>query len=244
MASLRAEGVLCSVRAHGEHGAIVRLLTRESGLLSGYVRGGRSRLLRPVLMPGNRIAVELRARTEGQLAGATAELLESRAPLLDEPLAAAGIAWATVLTAATLPEAQPYPCLFDGLSATLDAIAAAPAARGWAGALARYELLLLAELGFGLALDECVATGARADLAYVSPKSGAAVSRSAAVGLERRLLPLPLFLTQGGEAELPDVLAGLRLTGHFVTASLIAGRRDALDETRQRLIDRLERAVA
>jgi DNA repair protein RecO (recombination protein O) len=244
VAQLRAEALCCSVRAHGEHGAIVRALTRDAGLVSGYVRGGRSRAMRPVLMPGNRIALELRARTEGQLAGVTAELVTSRAPLLEEPLAAAGIDWATVLTAATLPEAQPYPQLFDGLAALLDAIAAAPAARGWAGALARYELLLLAELGFGLALEECVVTGVRTELDFVSPKSGGAVSRAAAIGLEARLLPLPAFLVRGGTAELPDVLAALRLTGHFVEASLLAGRRDALGETRQRLVERLERAVA
>lgn len=244
MALLRVDALLCSVRTHGEHGAIIRLLTRDAGLLSGYVRGARSRTMRPVLIPGNRIAAELRARTEGQLAGATVELLESRAPLLDEPLAAAGIEWATVLTAATLPEAQPYPRLYYALAAVLDAIAVAPAARGWAGALARYELLLLAELGFGLALEACVATGGQDALAFVGPRSGGAVSRAAAVGLERRLLPLPAFLVHGGEAELPDVLAGLRLTGHFVEASLLAGRRDALGETRARLVERLERAVA
>lgn len=244
MAVLRADAVVCSVRTHGEHGAIVRALTRDAGLVSGYVRGGRSRTMRPILIPGNLIAIELRARTEGQLGGASVELRESRAPLLDEPLAAVGIEWATVLTAATLPEGQPFPRLYDGLMALLDAVAAAPAARGWAGGLAQYELLLLAELGFGLALDECVATGSRAGLGYVSPKSGGAVSHGAAAGLEARLLPLPAFLVRGGEAELAEVLAALRLTGHFVGQSLLAGRRDALEETRQRLIDRLERAVA
>lgn len=244
MALLRAEALLCSCRAHGEHGAIIRILTEDAGLLAGYVRGGRSRMMRPVLVPGNRVMVELRARVEGQLAGANAELLLSRAALLDEPLAAAGLDWVTALTAATLPEAQPFPRLYSALGAVLDAIAAAPAARGWAGALARYELLLLAELGFGLALEECVATGSRDDLAFVSPKSGGAVSRAAAAGIEDRLFALPSFLVTGGEGELVDVLDALRLTGHFVDRSLLTGHRDSVGLARQRLIERLERAVA
>lgn len=244
MTALRADAIVCSVRAHGEHGAIIRVLTREAGLVAGYVRGGRSRRLRPILMPGNLVAVELRARTSGQLAGVTVELVTSRAGLLDEPLAAAAIEWATVLTGATLPEELPFPMLYDALGGLLGAIAVAPAARGWAGALARYELLLLSELGFGLALEECVATGGRDELAYVSPKLGGAVSRSAAVGIEGRLLVLPAFLASGGEADLHDVLAALRVTGHFVEQSLLTGRRDSLEDARARLIARLERAVA
>lgn len=244
MTALRAEAIVCSVRAHGEHGAIIRVLTREAGLVAGYVRGGRSRRLRPILMPGNLVAVELRARTSGQLAGATAELVTSRAGLLDEPLAAAAIEWATVLTGATLPEELPFPMLYDALGGLLGAIAASPAARGWGGALARYELLLLGELGFGLALEECVATGGRDELDFVSPKSGGAVSRAAATGLESRLLALPSFLVSGGEADLSDVLAALRVTGHFVDQSLLSGRRDSLGDARARLIARLERAVA
>jgi DNA repair protein RecO (recombination protein O) len=147
---LETEAIVCAVRAHGEHGAIVRALTPRDGLRAGYVRGGRSRRLRPVLVPGNVIQADYRARTEEQLAHLTAELVHSRAFLLSEPLAAAAIDWATALTAAALPEAQPYPRLYEGLDGLLAAIEAAPSARGWAGALVRYELLLLGELGFGL----------------------------------------------------------------------------------------------
>jgi DNA repair protein RecO (recombination protein O) len=150
LASLSADAIVCAVRAHGEHGAILRALTHEAGLVAGYVRGGRSRRLRPILMPGNRVALELRSRTEEQLGGATVELLESRAPLLGEPLAAAAIDWVTSLTVAVLPEGQPFPALYIALSAVLEAIGVAPSARQWALALGRYELLLLAELGFGL----------------------------------------------------------------------------------------------
>ncbi|HMO76334.1 MAG TPA: DNA repair protein RecO [Sphingopyxis sp.] len=245
MAELSAEAVVCAVRAHGEHGAILRALTREAGLVAGYVRGGRSRRLRPILMPGNAVALELRARTEEQLGGATVELLASRAPLLAEPLAAAAIDWATSLTAATLPENQPYPALYSALSAVLDAIAVAPSARHWAAALARYELLLLAELGFGLNLEECVVTASRDHLAFVSPKSGGAVGVGAAAGYEERLLRLPPFL-RGADAgpSLADVLDGLAITGHFLDRDLIDGRNRDLLAVRERLVGRLKRAVA
>jgi DNA repair protein RecO (recombination protein O) len=147
---LETPAIICAVRAHGEHGAIVRALTPGDGVRPGYVRGGRSRRLRPVLVPGNLVQAEYRARTEEQLASLTVELVHSRASLLSEPLASAGIEWATALTAAALPEGQPYPRLFQGLDGLLAAIEAAPSARGWAAALVRYELLLLGELGFGL----------------------------------------------------------------------------------------------
>ena len=147
---LATTAIICAVRAHGEHGAIVRALTPGEGIQPGYVRGGKSRRLRPVLVPGNLVQAEYRARTEEQLAHLDVELIHSRAFLLSEPLASAGIEWATALTAAALPEGQPYPRLFEGLDGLLAAIEAAPSARGWAAALVRYELLLLGELGFGL----------------------------------------------------------------------------------------------
>lgn len=146
---IESQAVVVAVRAHGEHGAIVRALTERDGIQAGYVRGGRSRRLKPVLVPGNRIQAEFRARTEDQLAHLTAELAHSRAFLLSEPLAAAGIEWATALTAAALPEGQPYPAVYEGLEGLLSAIEAAPSARGWSVALVRYEWLLLDQLGFG-----------------------------------------------------------------------------------------------
>lgn len=245
MTSRTADAIVCAVRAHGEHGAIVRALTQEGGLVAGYVRGGRSTRLRPILIPGNLIMLELRARTEEQLAGATAELLESRAPLLAEPLAAAAIDWVTSLTAATLPESQPYPALYSALSAVLDAIGVASSARQWAAALARYELLLLAELGFGLNLEECVVTGISTDLAFVSPKSGGAVSVGAAAGYEDRLFRLPPFLSrQEARPTMGDVLDSLVITGHFLDRDVLDGRNRDLLTVRERLVDRLGRAVA
>jgi DNA repair protein RecO (recombination protein O) len=147
---LDTRAIIVAVRPHGEHGAIVRALTPEDGLRPGYVRGGKSRRLRPVLVPGNVVQADYRARTEEQLPHLSVELIHSRAFLLSEPLAAAAIDWATALTAAALPEGQPYPALYQGLDGLLTAVEAAPSARGWALALVRFELLLLGQLGFGL----------------------------------------------------------------------------------------------
>ncbi len=147
---LTTPAIVLSLRSHGEHGAVVRLLTPGEGLVAAYVRGARGRRMRPVLLAGNAVEARLSSRTEAQLPQGEVELVRSRAPLLSEPLPAAGIAWATVLTARVLPERQPYPSLYQGLDGLLEAIAAAPSASGWGPALLGYELLLLAELGFGL----------------------------------------------------------------------------------------------
>lgn len=242
---LATEAIILAVRAHGEHDAIVRALTPADGVQPGYVRGGRSRRLRPVLMPGNLVAAEYRARTEDQLAHVTPELMRSRAPLLAEPLSASAVEWSTVLTATALPEAQPYPALYAGLSGLLDAVEAAPSARGWTTALARYELLLLGELGFGLDFSECAVTGGAADLDFVSPKSGRAVSRLGAGEYRERLLVLPQFLRgAGGAADWPDIIAALKLTGHFLARDLLIDRQADLLATRDRLLDRLRRIAA
>lgn len=149
--NLRSPAILCATRAHGEHGAVVRLLTEDQGLLATYVAGARGRELRPVLIPGNRVEAEIRVRGASQLPSARVELTESRGAWLGEPLASAGIGWAVALTAATLPEGHPYPALYAALGALLDAICHAPSARGWARALAAYEALLLREVGYGQA---------------------------------------------------------------------------------------------
>ncbi|WP_311270813.1 DNA repair protein RecO [Sphingobium sp. WCS2017Hpa-17] len=244
MPSLTTTAIVCAVRHHGEHGAIARLLTPDDGLLPGYVRGGRSRTMRPILLPGNIVKADFRARTEDQLAGLTVELVQSRAPLLAEPLPAVAIDWSCALTAAALPEGTPYPALHQALEGVLSAVEAAPAARGWAIALVRYELLLLAELGFGLDLTRCAAQGDTEDLAYVSPRSAAAVSRAAAVGYENRLLPLPPFLLEGGTGDWTQIVDGLRLTGFFLERSVLTDRRADVLAARERLVERLKRAVA
>lgn len=147
---IRAPAIVCAARPHGETAVVARLLTADHGIVAGYVAGGRGRELRPVLIPGNLVEAELKARSDSQLPFARLELLESRGPWLGEPLAAAAIAWVTALTATALPERQPYPALHGALVALLGAICLAPSARGWAPALLSYEVLLLRELGYGV----------------------------------------------------------------------------------------------
>ena len=197
-----------------------------------------------MLQPGNVVLGDWRARTEEQLPALTVELVHSRAAMFREPLPAAAIEWATALTAAALPGGQAYPPVHAALGGMLDAIEAAPASRGSAAALVRSALLVLAALGFGLDLSRCAATGEAEDLAFVSPKSGMAVSRAAARGYEARLLPLPAFVCEGGAAEWPDILDGLRLSAHFLERDLLQGRAAEVLAARARLIDRLKRAVA
>lgn len=234
---------IVSLRPHGEHGAVVRMMTPGHGLQATYVRGGRGRRMRPVLLAGNVVEASLSARTDTQLAQATVELRHSRAPLHGEPLPAAAIDWATALTATALPEAQPYPRLFAALDGLLGAIEAAPAASGWGAALVRYELLMLAELGFGLDLSSCAMSGSGEGLVAVSPRTGRAVSEVEAAPFAGKLLPLPSFILAGGSASWPEILDGLRLSGHFVLRDLISDRSAPVAESRSRLIDRLRRAA-
>lgn len=145
--------IVCAARPHGETGVIVRLLTADDGLVAAYVAGGRGRQLRPVLIPGNGVAAELTTRPASQLPSARLELAHSRAPFLAEPLAAAAIGWATALTALALPERHAYPALHAALTGVLDAVCAAPSARGWAPALLAYETLVLRELGYGAPVE-------------------------------------------------------------------------------------------
>jgi DNA repair protein RecO (recombination protein O) len=146
---LRAPAILLSARPHGETAVVARMLTEEHGVVAGYVAGGRGRRLRPVVIPGNLVALDLSARSDSQLPFARLELVQSRGPWLAEPLPAAAIDWASALTATALPERQAYPSLYAALAGLLDAICHAPSARGWVGALAAYETLLLRELGYG-----------------------------------------------------------------------------------------------
>lgn len=146
---LRAPAILVAARPHGETAVIVRMLTAEAGLVAAYVAGGRGRQLRPVVMPGNQVMADIRAKSEHQLPFARLELVASRGPWLSEPLPAAAIAWICALTATALPERQPYPRVHSALAGLLDAICSAPSARGWVEGLVAYETLLLREMGYG-----------------------------------------------------------------------------------------------
>lgn len=239
---IETQAIVCALRNHGEHGAVVRVMTPADGLQAAYVRGARGRRMRPVLIAGNLVQASLAARTDAQLPQATVELVHSRATLFSEPLPAAAIEWVTVLTAIALPEGQPYPNLYAALEGVLDAIEAAPSASGWGTALVRYELLLLAELGFGLDLERCAVTGSNDQLVAVSPKSGRAVSAAEAEPYADRLLPLPSFVREGGQAPWSEIAQGLDLTGHFLLRDVLTDRAQPAAEARARLVDRLRRA--
>lgn len=184
---LRAPAILVAARQHGETAVVARFLTEEFGIVAGYVAGGRGRQLRPVLIPGNAVAIELAARGQRQLPFARAELLASRGPWLAEPLPAAAIAWVSALTAATLPERQPFPPLYLALGGMLDAICHAPSARAWVRGLLRYEALLLRELGYGEAMRGGAISGGDGQPAGDLPALLAAMDRLAPA-LEHYLL--------------------------------------------------------
>jgi DNA repair protein RecO (recombination protein O) len=145
----RSPAIVCAALPQGETAVVARLLTADHGLVAVFVAGGRGRQLRPVLIPGNTVEVEVRSKSESRLPFGRVELVQSRAPWLGEPLPAAAIGWLTALTATVLPDRQRFPVLFGALEGILEAICVAPSARGWALGLVRYEVLLLRELGYG-----------------------------------------------------------------------------------------------
>ena len=247
--NFRAPALVCSILSHGENGVVVRILTEQHGLVAGYVRGGRGRTQRPVLMPGNMVIADYRARVATQLGYLTVELTHSRAPVSREPLAASAILWVCGLLATALPEQQAFSRLYAAATGTLDAVEAAPAARGWAVALVQFERLLLQELGYALSLDQCIATNATDNLGWFSTRRASAISNAAAAGHEHRLLRLPAFLgaprdAQATPPEWDDVFAGLAITGHYIETAILSQQRTDIAAARERLIDRLKRMVA
>ncbi len=232
----QAAAIVVAVLPHGEHGAVVRFLTAD-GIVAGYVAGGRSRALRPVLQPGNGVAVRLRPRG-GTLAGASVELTRARTALATERATAAAVGYLTALVATVVDEGVALPRLYTALDGVLDAMAFAAEPGVWQAGLVRFELLLLAELGFGLDLSACAATGAAAadaDLAFVSPKSSQAVGRAAGEPYAAKLLPLPAFLVAGGAATAADIAAGLRTTGWFLERDVLTAAAAGLRPARERL---------
>jgi DNA repair protein RecO (recombination protein O) len=232
------EAIMCSVLPHGEHGAIARVMTEHAGMLAGYVRAGRSTKFRAMLMPGNMLRAEWRMRVESQLGSLTVDLARSRAAsFFTNRAAGAAMSWATALVSASVPERLPYPKIFAGLDALLTTISHADSDIDWAAMLVRYEMLVLAELGFGLDLSSCAATGSVDDLIYVSPKSAQAVSKPAGAAYKSRLLQLPEFLLQANSApSWADVHQGLRLTGYFLERHVLLERAALAAEGRRRMV--------
>lgn len=231
------EGLVIAVRPHGETSAILEVFTREHGRHGGVVRGGASRRMAAHLQPGGQVAVAWRARLDEHLGSFTVEPLRARAGLLGDRAGLAALNAVAALLHLSLPERAAHPRLWQATVALLDLVEAGGA--GWSAAYLHWELALLEELGFGLDLASCAVTGARGGLAFVSPRSGRAVSLAGAGEWADRLLPLPaVLLAAPGIAAAPahELAAGLRLTGFFLERGLepvLAGR--PLPEARARL---------
>lgn len=227
------EGIVLAVRRHGETDAVLHVLTFEHGRHAGLVKGGLGRQARPLLQPGNVLEIEWRARLAEHLGAFRIEpkrLLAGQ--LLDDPLRLAAMASACALLEAALPERDPHPQLYAALLTWLDRLAGST---GWAADYVRLELMLLGELGFALDLTCCAVSGASDGLAFVSPRSGRAVAAAAAAPWRDRLLPLPGFLLDGGEAVPADLADGLRLAGHFLGRHIFAPMDRPLPVARERL---------
>lgn len=241
MMDWRDEGTIIAVRPHGESSAIAEVFTAAHGRHAGVVRGGVSRRLAAVLQPGSRVAVAWRARLEDHMGSLTVEPLASRAGVLSDRLALLGLNATCALLSYTLPEREPHPALHAMTEPLFDLMAGA--APGWLLAYLRWEMGLLEELGYGLDLTRCAVTGTREDLAFVSPKTGRAVSRKGAGDWAPRLLLLPQCLLGQGPASVEELRQGLALTGFFLGERLAVdlGTRP-LPAARARLVEALGRA--
>jgi DNA repair protein RecO (recombination protein O) len=237
----RDEGVVIAVRAHGETSAIAEVLTAEHGRCVGMVRGGRSRHMRPVLQPGNLVMTTWRARLEEHLGTFHLEGLNLRAGfMLAHPLRLAGMNTLTAL-AQLLPEREPHTRLYQAAHVVLSAMDDDSV---WPALLVRWEMGFLDELGFGLDLSRCAATGQSEDLAYVSPRSGRAVSRDAGLPYQERLFHLPAFLSGGEGLTKADVLEGFKLTGFFLERHIFGPRQVAMPASRAWLYEGLKEQQA
>lgn len=227
------DGIVLATRKFGENGLIVSLLTREHGRHAGLARGGAGRRAAGLYEPGNHVHAVWRARLEEQLGSLACEVKMAHAARhLAHPDRLAALISALSLVETALPEREPHQSLFDSLSALL-VILGEP---DWEQAYIRWEMILLAELGFGIDLSCCAATGGNDQLAYVSPKSGRAVSLSAGAPWKDKLLKLPGFLVDESGGSIAD---GLRLTGYFLESWLFNHLGRPIPAARTRLVDRL-----
>ena len=230
------EGLVLGARRHGESSVIVELMTRAHGRHLGLVHGGRSKALQPVLQTGNTVQVTWRARLDEHLGTYQVEGKEQRAArFMASPLALYGLATVAALLR-SLPERDPHPALFETLAVLVDHLDDGDLAPAL---FVRFELAILAELGFGLDLSRCAATNTTEDLAYVSPKSGRAVCSMAGEPYRDRLLALPGFLIGQARANHPapeEVAAGFRLTGFFLRQNVFEPRGETPPEERARFV--------
>ncbi len=235
----RDHGIVLSTRPHGESSIVLELFTSQHGRHLGLVRGGRSRRLRPVLQMGNVVEAVWRARLSEHLGNYSIELATAHAAtLMDDRVALAGISSLSSL-AHLLPERDPHPGLYEAFLLILDRIGEIDV---WPGLSVRWEFELLNELGFGLDLSECAATGTTENLIYVSPKSGRAVGAEAGEPYKDKLFKLPGFLIGNGTRVVTkeDIFAGFLLTGFFLEKHVMAPRGVVMPEARSRLLNYLQ----
>ncbi|WP_037255201.1 DNA repair protein RecO [Roseobacter sp. SK209-2-6] len=238
----RDHGILLSARRHGESSAIIDVFTEEHGRHAGVVRGGASRRLAPILQPGAQLDLLWRARLEEHLGSYQAEPLRSRAvAAMSGRLALSGLNAVTALLGFCLPEREPHPALYASSERLLDLLEQEEL---WPLAYLRWEMELLEEMGFGLDLLACAVSGRNEELAYVSPRTGRAVSRQEAGPWVARLLPLPPVMLGKGEAPDHEIAEGLKTTGYFLETRLAPalGNRP-LPEARGRFLDAFSRRL-
>lgn len=238
-------GLVLTRRRHGESAAIVTLLTRAHGRHAGLVRGGSGKRGGALWQPGNLVSSHWRARLAEHLGSLTGEMAENfAARALDDPLRLAALSSACALLDTALYDREPHPELFDAtveLMRALDGAGSAP--EPWAADYACWEMRCLAEFGFGLDLESCAVTGGTDDLAFVSPRTGRAVSTAAGRAYADRLFPLPRFLAgdRTAPADARAIAEGLRLTGHFLERYVLSPHERRMPAARTRFIDRWRR---
>ena len=236
------DGIILSARSHGETAAVAEIFTPHHGKWAGLVYGGQGRTQRPVLQPGNSVRATWKGRLNESLGHFALELTHARAgELMHDRLSLAGLTAACSIAEATLPEREAHPRAYHTMRILLDHLEDVDI---WPALMARWELGLLAELGFGLTLDRCAATGASDNLVYVSPKSASAVSAEAGEPYKDRMLPLPAFLRDASaETGMAEALDGLKTTGHFIETRILHLANKELPEARRRVVELLNNLI-
>ena len=237
----RDEGVILSMRPHGENAAIIEVFTRAHGRHAGVVRSGASRRMAPHLQPGTQVAVVWTARLEEHIGAFAVEPARSRAHVLGDRMALAGLLSLCALCQISLPDREPHEALWHATVAVFDGLGG----ENWVSDYLRWEMRLLQELGFGLDLDSCAVTGTRDALCYVSPKTGRAVSQAGAGDWADRLLALPPGLVGNDPLSAAALVQAFALTTHFLRRELIdANHGRPLPEARARLVDLVARQAS
>ncbi len=235
----RDNGYVLSARLHGEGGVIATLLTKDHGRHAGLVRGGGSRKSQGLFEIGNLVTVEWRARLAEHLGSYRCELVTSyAAEVLDSPLKLAGLSALCAIAETALPEREALPAIYDSFQTLLSVLHE----EAWPSLYVRWEVGLLGELGFGLDMGTCAATGGNENLVFLSPKSGRAVSRGAGEPYQDKLFALPEFLRLGkATSDIKSVLQALKITGYFLDRHVFAPHNQTLPAGRTRFVDRMNK---